>query len=99
MAESHFINRIVWMDVPVIELIRARDFYAGVLAIQVSIEKFEQVEFALLDHEQGNGGCLIIDPDNVGVQGPMVYMNVNGRLADAVQQVNTLGGASSAGYT
>jgi len=86
-------NRVVWFDLPVVELDRAVDFYQHVLAIKVSKEKYENFEFAILEHDEGNGGCLVPGKtpgdENEGI---LIYLNVNGRLENAVAQVDKFGG-------
>ena len=86
-------NRVVWFDLPVVELDRAIDFYQNVLAIEVSKEKYETFEFAVLEHDEGNGGCLVPGkkPGDVS-DGILIYLNVNHRLQDAVTQVDKFGG-------
>lgn len=87
-------NRVVWMDIPVADLDRAAAFYEAVLAIKVSKDSFNGFEFAVLEHDEGNGGCLIPMPDNVGAApGPLVYLNADGRIRDAVAKVAAHGGA------
>ena len=86
-------NRVVWCDIPVADLDRACTFYRGVLAIDVDKMAFDDMTFALLAHDQGNGGCLVPQPDYAGcTSGPLVYMNVDGRIRDAVAQVEKLAG-------
>jgi predicted enzyme related to lactoylglutathione lyase len=85
-------NRAVWVDIPVSDLGRASAFYAAVLGIKVHQEKFNDISLAVLDHQDGNGGCLVVQPDNVSAKGLLVYFNVNGRIRDAVAQVERLGG-------
>jgi len=47
-----------------------------------------------MDHDTGNGCCLIVKPDRVGRgTGPLLYFNVEGRLRDAVSKVAPAGGA------
>lgn len=87
-------NRFVWMDIPVDDLDRACAFYEGVLGCGVHRESHEGVEFAVLDHHEGNGGCLL-PRDEVagkGVGGVMVYLNVDGRIREACVRVVELGG-------
>jgi hypothetical protein len=86
-------NRAVWFDIPVANLDRAAAFYAAVLAIKVHKEQFENVSFGVLDHHDGNGGCLV--PNESGISstgGILVYMNAERRIRDAVGQVERLGG-------
>ena len=86
-------NRAVWFDIPVADLDRAAAFYHEVLGIKVHKEQFDGYSFCVLDHDEGNGGCLV--PDAKGVTsdgGILVYMNVEGRIRDAVGRVEKLGG-------
>jgi predicted enzyme related to lactoylglutathione lyase len=86
-------NRLVWFDIPVADLDRAAAFYRAVLGIGVQREKYGDYDFCVLDHRDGNGGCLVKEPSHVtGTGGILCYMNVNGRIRDAVGQVSKLGG-------
>ncbi|MGY8769255.1 MAG: VOC family protein [Pirellulales bacterium] len=86
-------NRVVWVDIPVVDLERAATFYRKVLENNVSIESFENYQFAVLHHEDGNGGCLVPgDPEKITQHGLLVYMNVDGRIQDAVSKVESSGG-------
>jgi len=85
-------NRVVWFDLPVADLDRAAAFYRAVLGVRVDKEQFEQFAFGVIEHDRGNGGCLVVDPDAVTETGILVYMNVNGRLRYAVAQVTAHGG-------
>lgn len=90
MNKDH--NRVVWMDIPVADLARASAFYEQVLGLTVHQQAVGEVAFAVLDHGQGNGACLVVQPDRVGTSGPLVYLNVNGRLRAAEAAVSALGG-------
>ena len=94
MGELNYnVNRVVWCDVPVADLDRAIGFYSAVLGSEVSKQAVDGFEFAVLDHEGGNGGCLIPSEGDVnGTGGLLVYFNVNGRIRDAVGQVLSHGG-------
>jgi len=86
-------NRLVWFDVPVADLDRAAAFYRAVLAIDVRKQDFDGFSFCLLAHDQGNGGCLIPNPEEISATGGiLVYMNVDRRIRDAVTQVEKCGG-------
>jgi uncharacterized protein len=87
-------NRAVWFDIPVADLVQAKTFYEGVLNIHISIENYEGISFGVLEHKDGNGGCLMISPDEIASdKGILLYLNVEGRLQDAVAKVTSLGGA------
>jgi predicted enzyme related to lactoylglutathione lyase len=86
-------NRLVWFDIPVADLDRAAAFYRAVLGVMVQHEKYGDYDFCVLDHKDGNGGCLVKEPSHVtGTGGILCYLNVNGRIRDAVSQVAKLGG-------
>ena len=94
MSEMHSNpDRVVWFDLPVANLERASRFYGAVLGIKVSQEKFDKFQFAVLDHgPDGNGGCLIPEPKEVSAIGILVYMNVDGRIREAVREAEKHGG-------
>ena len=85
-------NRLVWFDLPVADLDRSAAFYAAVLGIKVHHEKYGDYKFCVLDHQDGNGGCLVLEPQNVSKGGTLCYLNVDGRMQDAVAQVGKHGG-------
>jgi len=91
-------NRVVWFDIPVADLDRAISFYERVLAIEVDKQSFDGFEFATLAHVEGNGGCLVPNADGVSAtQGPLIYLNVDGRLEEAVALVEDQGGSVTQG--
>jgi uncharacterized protein len=86
-------NRAVWFDIPVSDLDRAASFYQAVLNCGVSTESFEDIRFGVFEHDQGNGGCLVPMPDHTSRDGGvLLYMNVHGRIRDAIEQSKNLGG-------
>ena len=86
-------NRLVWFDIPVSDLDRAVAFYAEVLGIAVHKESFGDIDFAVLEHADGNGGCLVLKPEEVASnRGILCYLNADGRLRDAVSKVEAKGG-------
>ena len=86
-------NRIVWVDIPVADLDRSAAFYAAVMGIKVSKQSFGDYTFCILEHEEGNGGCLVLNKAEVsGSAGILVYLNVHERIRDAAAQVEKHGG-------
>lgn len=84
-------NRIVWFDVPALDLERAMNFYSKVLDAEIS-EEFPGV--AVMSHGQGEvAGCVFkseeVQPSD---QGTLLYFNVDGRLDAAVAAVEDCGG-------
>jgi predicted enzyme related to lactoylglutathione lyase len=86
-------NRAVWFDIPVADLERAASFYRGVLGIQMHREQSQGRGFYVLEHAGGNGGCLVVNPSAIGAGGVLVYLNVDGRIRDAVAQAEQRGGS------
>ena len=86
-------DRVVWFDIPVADLDRAQAFYAAVLGIEVQRESYGGVSFCVLAHDEGNGGCLVPAPDDAGAaRGVLLYLNVDGRLRDALSETEHYGG-------
>jgi predicted enzyme related to lactoylglutathione lyase len=88
-------HRIVWVDIPVHDLDRAIGFYAAVLATPVTREGGPGFVFGLLAHSGSDvAGCLYLaDDGNAPSQrGPLVYLNVEGRIIDAERAVVAQGG-------
>jgi hypothetical protein len=93
MGDLNYVhNRAVWFDVPVADLDRAQAFYAAVLGVGVSKETFGETSFCVIDHQDGNGGCLVIGPDEVSDKGVLLYLNTDGRIRDAIAQAEKQGG-------
>jgi len=88
-------HRIVWVDIPVRDLDRAIRFYSAVLGCEVTKEGGPGFVFGLLPHV-GNevGGCLVVagEDDAPSTTGPLVYLNAEDRLAQAVVAVRAQGG-------
>ena len=79
---------------PVVDLDRADGFYAAVLAIKVSKESFDGFSFAVLEHDQGNGGCLVPNAGEVSsTQGILVYSTSTGASAMRLRRSNDMAAA------
>jgi|SRR5215813_1652964 len=87
-------NQIVWVDIPVKDLDRAIKFYSAVLGAQVHKEEIPGAPIGVLPHSEGDvGGCLVQHSgDESSVKGPLLYLNANGRLDQAVAAVAANGG-------
>jgi len=86
-------NRAVWFDIPVEELDRACAFYAATLGIEVHKMETPEFRMGVLDHQEGNGGCLFVNPDEITSSGGLlVYMNAEGRIREAVAKATETGG-------
>ena len=87
-------NQIVWVDIPVGDLDRAVKFYAAVLGEDVHKQSNSGFTLGLLPHADTHvSGCLVTSQDNrPSQQGPLIYLNVNGRMDEAVAAVGAHGG-------
>ncbi len=85
-------NQIVWCDIPVKDLDRAIKFYSDVLGDKVSKETVGDMSFGLLPCSGPNvAGCLVTNA-KPSTDGPMIYLNCDKRLDDAVAKVEKNGG-------
>jgi predicted enzyme related to lactoylglutathione lyase len=90
-------NQVVWFDIPVKELDRAIRFYSAVLGSTVKKEQYPGMTFAVLPHEKDDvSGCLTPGSDGEEAKpspnGPLLYLNCQGRLDQALAAVETNGG-------
>ena len=85
-------NRAVWFDIPVADLDRAARFYRAVLAVGVEKQAFDGHAICVIEHKDGNGGCLVPEKAEITAGGVLLYLNVDGRLRDAVEKVVPNGG-------
>ena len=88
-------NRVVWVDIPVADLDRAVAFYSAVIGDAVTKVGGPGFMFGLFPHSGDDvGGCLYLpDNDNTpSATGPLIYLNADGRLAQAVEAVTAHGG-------
>jgi predicted enzyme related to lactoylglutathione lyase len=87
-------NQIVWCDIPVSDLDRAIKFYSAVLGQTVSKESHGEMNFGLLPHTDGAvGGCLVrTDDAKPSANGPLIYLNCDGRLDNAISAAENSGG-------
>jgi predicted enzyme related to lactoylglutathione lyase len=85
-------NRAVWFDIPVRDLDRATAFYSAVLGVGVEKVTFGDSPIGVIEHKDGNGGCLVKDEAEITAGGILLYLNVDGRIRDAVAKVVPRGG-------
>ena len=87
-------NQVVWFDIPVRSLDRAIHFYSAVLGAEVTRQEFPERVIGVLPHA-GNfvSGCLYeSEMDAPSEHGPLLYLNAEGRLDEAVAAVEHWGG-------
>lgn len=87
-------NNVVWLDIPCVDLDRALKFYSAVLGKPVKKEEFPGMKIGVFPHENNDvGGCLFVkDDEKPSATGPLVYLNAQGRLDEAIAAVVPNGG-------
>ena len=84
-------HKVVWFDIPAADFERARQFYAEVLDLEVR-EEFQNVG-VFASNEGEVSGCIYLSKEETPrANGPLLYLNVNGRLDDAIEKAYTFGG-------
>ena len=88
-------NSVVWLDIPVLDLDRAIKFYSAVLGAPVKKEEFSGMALGILQHSGNDvGGCLVkTEKEKPSASGPLVYLNAQGRLDQAITAVTANGGS------
>lgn len=87
-------NTICWIDIPVLNLDRSISFYSALLGSSVQKISESGFEFGLLPHVQENvSGCLAVMENRKPSQnGPLVYLNVEGKLDKSIEAAQQNGG-------
>jgi predicted enzyme related to lactoylglutathione lyase len=88
-------HQVVWFDIPVRDIDRAVRFYSAVLGISLKKEQAGPgAAVAALPHAEGAiGGSLVQNMDaKPSESGPLLYLNANGRLDEALMAVEKHGG-------
>ena len=87
-------NSIVWVDIPVVDLDRAMRFFSAVLGDEVKKQEFPGMAIGLLPgYESDVSGCLFTKEDErPSATGPLIYLNAQGRLDEAIAAVEPKGG-------
>ncbi len=87
-------NQVVWVDIPVLDLDRAIAFYSAVLGSPVRKQEYPGMAIGLLPGSDPDvTGCLYTkDGEQPSDHGLLVYLNAQGRLDEAVAEVEPNGG-------
>jgi predicted enzyme related to lactoylglutathione lyase len=86
-------NTLVWLDIPVIDLARAINFYQSVLACSLQDHRLNAPTATLMLDGSGNGLTLFKAEHELPMGSGMVpYLNCEARLEQALSQVRLLGG-------
>jgi predicted enzyme related to lactoylglutathione lyase len=87
-------DQVVWVDIPVLDLDRAIRFYSAVLGDAVRKQEYPGMTIGLLPGSDPDvTGCLFkSDEEKPCDRGLLVYLNAEGRLDEAIDAVEPLGG-------
>lgn len=88
-------DQIVWVDIPVLDLDRAIRFYSAVLGTEVRKQEYPGMSIGLLPGDDPDvSGCLCVGGAGIepSAKGPLIYLNAQGRLEEAVAAVESSGG-------
>ena len=87
-------NTICWFDLFVRDLDRAMDFYSNVVGVDLEVQKYQEIRFAVFKHSRGDvAGCLVEQKDyKPSTEGILIYFDVNDYLDSALKQVVKFGG-------
>ncbi len=87
-------NTIVWADIPVADMDRARKFYAAVLEAEIPLMDGANGDVALLPMQPGDAGADLVRSDQAtpGVAGATVYLNSNGDPEGMIARAVAAGG-------
>lgn len=89
-------NKIVWCEIPVEDFDRALKFYSSVFGYDLKTAEYGGVKFAMFDlgddENKFASGCIIKDGNKPSAEGTLVYLNMSGRLDEAIEAVKKSGG-------
>jgi predicted enzyme related to lactoylglutathione lyase len=87
-------NTIVWADIPVADLDRARKFYAAVLQADIPLMESAPDDVALLPMEPGSVSGDLVRSENQkpGLTGVTIYLDSKGDPEGMMERVVAAGG-------
>ncbi len=93
MSEAEPTNIAVWFEIPASDLERAITFYESLFATRLRRETIAGAALAIFPCERtGISGAVVKGPQFRPGEGPIVYLNGNGRLDAMLARVPELGG-------
>jgi len=94
-------NALSWFEIPVTDLVRAKEFYGKVLQAELRDWTTGETSMALFPYQDGGvGGALVAGEHHVpGTAGALVYLNAGGDLGGALRRVEEAGGKVVMGET
>ena len=95
---DHLLN---WVEIPVVDMKRAKKFYGELLAVGLNEMPMGGTEYALIQlKDKFNTGCLVKGDGYVpSMQGIVVYLNGGNDLSSVLARVEKAGGKVLLGKT
>lgn len=87
-------NRVVWFDIAVSDLDRAKTFYSKVFEVELIDNEMGPNKMSMFPFDPGiASGCLVQGPDyKPSAEGAMVYLNGGDDLSVPLSRVEEAGG-------
>ena len=87
-------HQIVWFEIPVLDLDRAITFYTHIIGAYIEKQEHPGFTIGVFPHRPGYiTGCLQkSESDKPSDHGPLLYLNVSGRLDAAIEAARKNGG-------
>lgn len=87
-------NSVVWVDIPAFDLDRAIKFYSAVFGTELNKTDYGGFSLGFLPGGGGDSsGCIhLAEETKPSDQGPLIYLNCDGRLDAAEAAIESAGG-------
>jgi predicted enzyme related to lactoylglutathione lyase len=83
----------VWFEIPADDYDRAIGFYESIFATSLNRMQHGDYPMAIFPYERpGISGCIVPRAGDSGPKGPLLFLNVDGRLDDVLGRVYDAGG-------
>jgi predicted enzyme related to lactoylglutathione lyase len=90
----------VWFEIPAGDYERAIAFYETVLGTPLKRVQHGPHAMAVFPYERpGISGCIVPNPGRTGTNGPLLFLNADGILDEALERVYAAGGRIELGRT
>ncbi len=83
----------VWFEIPADDFERAIGFYETIFAVSLDRTQHDEYAMAIFPYERpGISGCIVPRKGDCGPKGPLLFLNVDGRLDEVLERVYAAGG-------
>lgn len=86
-------SRVVWFEIPALDLDRAVAFYSRILNLELKVEMFGPIKMAVFPYPpNGIGGCITDRGTHQPGAGPLVFLNADPVLDQVLARLESAGG-------